>query len=203
MQKSRSLAFLVGMLVLVLTSSVNGQIQEKTSKKHKFSVLAGYSPQSVKLLGKTPNSQTTITQLRYQNRTSYSFKGVPIYYQISLTPYIYYDYEKRDDGGEKDIASGFGFSPIGLAAYYPLSKFIDFQLNTAGGIIIMNQDFPTDKSRQFNFTYELEPSLLIGNDSFISFAFGYKFHHISNAQTGKQNPGVDSNIFFISLILSQ
>ncbi len=191
------------MLALFLTTSVNGQIQDKTSTQHKFSIFAGYSPQSVKLLGKTPNSQTTITQLRYQRKTAHTFKGFPVYYQVGITPYIYYDYEKRDDGKEKDIASGFGFSPIGLVTYLPISRIFELQLNTSGGVMIMNQDFPTDKGRQFNFTFEIEPSLVLANDHFFSLAFGYKFHHISNAQTGKQNPGVDSNFLFISIILSQ
>lgn len=203
MPKSKSLAVLTILLALVLINTVIGQTSEVDTSKYKLSILAGYSPLSVKLLGKTPNTQTTITQIRYQRRTSYSFKGVPIYYQIGITPYIYYDYEKRDDGGDKDIASGFGFSPIGFASFFSLSKSVGIQLNTSGGIMIMNQDFPTDKGRQFNFTFEIEPSLTIANDHFISFAAGYKFHHISNAQTGTQNPGVDSNFLFFSIILSQ
>ncbi|RNC85462.1 MAG: acyloxyacyl hydrolase [Balneola sp.] len=189
-------------LTLVLTDTLIAQEKISLNKDHKFSILAGYSPISIKFFGKTPNTQTSISQVRYQKKTKYSYKKLPIYYQVSISPYIYYDYEKRDDGGKKDIASGFGFSPIGFATFYELNRHIDFQLSTSGGFMIMNQDFPTDKGQQLNFTYELEPSLVIRNNHFFSFAAGYKFHHISNAQTGTENPGVDSNFIFFSIILS-
>jgi hypothetical protein len=30
-----------------------------------------------------------------------------------------------------------------------------------------------------------------------SFTIGYKYHHLSNAETGTINPGIDSNIIYL------
>ena len=65
----------------------------------------------------------------------------------------------------------------------------------------MEATFPTDKGRRLNFTFDPSFSIETKLTKSLSFASGYKFHHISNGQTGKENPGLDSNFIFLSLIL--
>ena len=70
---------------------------------------------------------------------------------------------------------------------------------TSGGFALVNQNFPTDKGRKLNFMFDLSTSILTKLANHLSIAVGYKFHHISNANTGSQNPGIDSNFLYFSI----
>ena len=68
-----------------------------------------------------------------------------------------------------------------------------------GGFTIMPYTFPTDKGRRLNFNFELQSTIeqALGKQYVLS--FGGAFHHISNAQTGEQNPGIDSIYLLLRL----
>lgn len=167
-----------------------------------LSLSLGYSPNSILFLGKTPDTQTTLIQIGYGKTLDWEFKTLPVFYLISITPYISYDYPKRDRNGIRDIATGFGFSPMGFGITKQIRKHFGFSLSTAGGFILMDKVFPTDKGRKLNYTYELSPKVFLQIHQSLSLSLGYKFHHISNAQTGSENPGIDSNFIFFSTHIS-
>ena len=162
----------------------------------------GYSPSSVLFLGKTPDTQTTIVQFNYGRKLEKKFKSLPLYYLVSITPYITFDYPKRDQGGIRDIVTGFGFSPVGFEVRKILKNNLGLSLYTSGGFMLINKRFPTDKGKNLNFTYELSPQIFLALQKSLSFSLAYKFHHISNAQTGSENPGIDSNFIFFTTHLS-
>lgn len=167
-------------------------------KKSFFSYSVGYSPHSVRLLGKTRNSKTFISKLSYSKLIKEK-DDTSIYFTVGLIPFLHFDYSKRDDLDRPDIAKGFGISPWGFDLVKPIDKLTTYKLGTSGGIIYMNKFFPTDKARKLNFTFDVSAVIQRHLSNRLSFSFGYKFHHISNAQTGKQNPGLDSNFIFISI----
>ncbi|HBQ60412.1 MAG TPA: hypothetical protein DD671_12530, partial [Balneolaceae bacterium] len=72
-------------------------------------------------------------------------------------------------------------------------------IQTTGGFIYMESNFPTDQARRFNFTFDVTLGANIPISHFAGISLGYKFHHISNAETGKENPGLDSNFLFLTL----
>ena len=158
----------------------------------------GYSPISVFFLGKTPNSQTFYSYIGKAKKMESEFLGTRIYITSGIIPLLAYDYEKRDDGAKKDNVWGAGISPIGLMFKTSDQKRVNFEYGITSGIVYMNKFFPTDRSRRLNYTIDLSISVEKKIFEQSALVFGYKFHHISNAQTGSQNPGIDSNIIFIS-----
>ncbi len=163
-----------------------------------FRVTSAYSPQSIILLGKTPDSQTLAIQLSYGQKSKWAVESFPLIYLVSVTPFIKYHYPKRDEGSKRDMVRGLGISPVGFELQKKLHTNIGFVLNTAAGFVLIDKKFPTDKGRRLNYTFALSPGLIFKSNQSLSFLLGYKFHHISNAQTGSENPGIDSNFIFIS-----
>ncbi|MCG8372205.1 MAG: acyloxyacyl hydrolase [Balneolales bacterium] len=153
---------------------------------------------SVFFLGKTPNSQTLYSYFGKAKKVESKFPGTQMFITSGIIPLLAYDYEKRDDGGRKDNAWGAGISPFGVIFKTSGQKNVSFEYGIASGIVYMNKFFPTDRSGRLNYTIDLSISIEKKIFEQSGLLFGYKFHHISNAQTGTQNPGIDSNIFFIS-----
>ncbi|MEX0844574.1 MAG: acyloxyacyl hydrolase [Balneolaceae bacterium] len=174
---------------------------QNLSPLRSFNVLGGYSFTSVQFLGKTANSQTQILSFGYQQKIRDYPNQKTLWYTADIIPYLHYQYPKRDEGDRFVRRSGFGFSPVGFMLKKSTSNIVTPFFRTSGGIIYMENEFPTDQSRRLNFTFDVTAggNLHITPNIFIS--FGYKFHHISNAQTGSENPGLDSNFLFLKLSL--
>ncbi len=186
---------------VLLANTVQAQESEVdgNSPNPFINIFVGYSPVSVWLLGKTPNSQTFLLSANYNIPLKRLKRDIDLYYSAGVVPYVHYNYSKRDRNGDKYNASGFGVYPLGFNFVKNTNTTWSFMAQTGGGIIYMDQVFPTDKSRRLNFTFELSLSLHKKFSERFGVYFGYKFHHISNAQTGVENPGLDSNFLFLSL----
>ncbi|WP_246075220.1 acyloxyacyl hydrolase [Gracilimonas mengyeensis] len=122
-----------------------------------------------------------------------------VYYTTDLIPYVHFDYPKRDENDRRVSRNGFGVSPVGFMwKEDELDTVVPFA-QISGGLIYMESEFPTDLSRKLNFTFDITVGTDIKVGSIFEFSLGYKFHHISNAETGKHNPGLDSNFLFLSI----
>lgn len=176
--------------------------QETTVKNQRnpfISIESGYSFASVKFLGKTLDTQSFFLQLNYLRKMKASQASKPVYYKVSVIPVLDYHYPKRDEGERRDNVHGFGISPVGLYYWKEINPVLSYSLSTAGGIILINKKFPTDEGRRLNFTFEISSSITYNKFEKAYFSIGYKFHHISNAQTGKENPGIDSNFLTFTI----
>jgi hypothetical protein len=180
---------------------VGQETEFKKPKDSQIVLLAGYSPISVRLLGKTPDSQTQFSYLGYRKEMDYRILGLKTYYSVGLYPVIKYNYSKRDNNGLKDVSRGVGISPIGFYMTKEIRPGFAWSFSSNGGLIFMDKIFPTDKGKKLNYMFDLNGEFIWALNPNISLSLGYKFHHISNAQTGTENPGLDSNIFFISIII--
>lgn len=49
---------------------------------------------------------------------------------------------------------------------------------------------------RWNFTYDFSAGLQHMSDSDQAFRWGYRFHHLSNADRTPVNPGLDSHVIF-------
>tara|TARA_Y100001935_G_scaffold224416_1_gene200700 strand:- start:111195 stop:111809 length:615 start_codon:yes stop_codon:yes gene_type:complete len=188
--------------ILLIPSSISkAQSSELTSVpfKYKIEVFSLYSPTSMRFLGKTPDSQTSQFTIDLKKIFKQKSEDVFFTYKVHLTPYIGFDYSKRDDNGRKDYAHGFGLSPVGLGLVKVFNEKYQFVAETTGGFIYMNKVFPTDDAKRLNYTFDIKLAFDRKLYQSLGFSLGYKFHHISNAQTGEENPGLDSNFLFISL----
>lgn len=188
------------LLLLILAypfSNSFAQLSEKDDNRY-VSTTLGYSTNSVILLGKTPNTKTFYSYIGFGKEIKSPLPGVNTYVTRGIVPYIEFSYPKRDEGSRRDIVSGFGISPLGYSFVKPF-KYFDFETAIKSGLSLINKTFPTDKGRRLNYSFDIKLAIQRQLFSQTYLSLGYTFHHISNAQTGSENPGVDSNIFFFSI----
>jgi len=113
----------------------------------------------------------------------------------------------RDTAGEeagvtetnRGSVAGFGVSPVGLQASVPLSGHVELYGAGAAGVIWFTDAIPVREARRSNGTLEWGGGLSVHVRPQRSVQVGYKFHHISNLYTAQANPGVDANVFYVSL----
>ncbi|NIR47000.1 acyloxyacyl hydrolase [candidate division KSB1 bacterium] len=196
---ARILALLLSCLP-VCAFSQNGAYSRQndlnlTRDSQKVSVWSGVSPDSPDggFLGKTKDKMFVILGVRYgkvvaagrRMALEYTFDAFPVAEVI--------------DRNSKDSVYGFGLSPVGLKWYVlQVSRFKLFT-NGSGGFLTFVEDVPDPDARKFNFTFEFGGGIEVFTNSRVGIALGYRYHHLSNANTEKVNPGLDANIFYIGI----
>lgn len=169
--------------------------------RDRYSIWGGHSFNSIRFLGKTRNSETQIFAIGFQHRLrSYPNKQT-LWYTADIIPYLHFHYPKRDENNRMVNRTGYGLAPAGFTLTQKTDSFLHPFIQTTGGFIYMNKNFPTDNARRLNFTFDVTIGANIPISHFVGISFGYKFHHISNGQTGVENPGLDSNFLFFNLSL--
>lgn len=103
--------------------------------------------------------------------------------------------------GQRAYSYGIGGSPIGAQVNFVHFRRVEPFLTSGGGFLYFNHRmFGT--TQQFNFTAQLGGGVqLFTSNRRTAIDLGYKYHHISNANLGNQNPGLDSHMLFIGLSL--
>lgn len=201
--KAQSFSFaLIVFLFLPLLSIQSLKAQAPTFEQEtRWSVWGGYSATSIRFLGKTEQSQTQIFAFGFQKAIKSYSPDKPnklLWYTADIIPYIHFDYPKRDENNRRVSRSGFGISPIGFSLTNSFSNWYAPYIQSTGGIIYMEDNFPTDQARTLNFTFDITIANSFTINRFAIVSVGYKFHHISNAETGIENPGLDSNFLFLT-----
>ena len=196
--------FIKPLLFIVIILSINNKsfAQEKLKDQTiQFRVWSGYSFTSVFLLGKTKNATSTIVGIGFRKAIRAYPDNALLFYTADIIPLLHFDYPKRDMNNEFVKGKGIGFSPIGFLFEKRINRTFSYQIGVSGSFILMDSIFPIDKGRRLNFTFDPSFTIQTHFSKAVSLATGYKFHHISNAQTGSENPGLDSNFLFLSLII--
>jgi len=88
-----------------------------------------------------------------------------------------------------------GLNPLGLKINFRTRHRVQPVVTAAAGFIISRRDVPIDHAAAFNFSFELGGGLEWFFQTHRSFRLDYRVHHISNANTGTHNPGIDSGLF--------
>lgn len=109
--------------------------------------------------------------------------------------------DPHTSNGHRAYAYGVGGSPIGAQVNFVHYRRVEPFLTSGGGFLYFNHRmFGT--TQQFNFTAQLGAGVqLFTSNRRAAFDLGYKYHHISNANLGNQNPGLDSHMLFVGLSL--
>jgi hypothetical protein len=109
--------------------------------------------------------------------------------------------DPHTSNGHRAYAYGVGGSPIGAQVNFVHYRHVEPFLTSGGGFLYFNHRmFGT--TQQFNFTAQLAGGVQFFTSSHrTAIDLGYKYHHISNANLGNQNPGLDSHMLFIGLSL--
>jgi len=107
-----------------------------------------------------------------------------------------------DDYGSIFLAgapTGFGGSPIVLTRRFaPSRRFAPFT-SVTGGALWFTERVPTTQAARFNFTASYELGVRLGSTDSPGITVAYRFHHLSNAGTAGENPGVASHLITVGI----
>lgn len=91
-------------------------------------------------------------------------------------------------------AVGFGFNPAGLTVRFRPARTVAPSVGVTAGALYFDRAVPTNRARRFNFTAQAEVGVRIGAPDRPGVTLKYRFHHLSNAGTSRENPGVASHL---------
>lgn len=110
-------------------------------------------------------------------------------------PADYYSQAELDRFKYRD-AYGFGVAPLGMETSSQLSAHTSALFNVTAGGLVFTRVVPYGKGTQPNFTVSPGVALQWEPASRTRVAFGYTFHHLSNASFGDANPGMNSQLLY-------
>lgn len=90
-------------------------------------------------------------------------------------------------------------TPLGARAVFRPQHRFQPTFETDMGLVLSSRDIPLNSTADFNYQFSFGP----GVQAFVSrnkaVRLEYVFRHISNAGSGKWNPGIDQGVFRLSL----
>jgi hypothetical protein len=95
--------------------------------------------------------------------------------------------------------AGFAVSPIGVEGQTRVAAHWAIYGAGAAGCVWFTREVPSAYSRAFNYTFELGGGVEWEYRHHRAVRVGYKFHHLSNAYTAPNNPGIDGAVFSVGL----
>ena len=94
---------------------------------------------------------------------------------------------------------GAGVTPVGVQLYLKLGARVSAFASASGGVAWFTRDMPVPDAKRLNFLADLGTGLRIARGERHAVIVGGKFHHMSNANLGRQNPGIDGNVVYAGL----
>ncbi len=129
---------------------------------------------------------------------SYMAQLLPFVRFQGRTPPVGYGGPRAWDGllPSADFAYAVGFSPFGVELTSNRSRRVAAFAATSAGALYFEQPYPIPEAGRFNFTLEYGAGALVRVSETRWIRAGYKYHHLSNAFTARDNPGVDGNVWY-------
>lgn len=161
---------------------------------NEFGLWAGGSPNSSRIIGNTEDRKLALLALRY-GRVLAAWETVSLEYTLDIFPAAVVFEPGRVRRGSSTLY-GAGLSPLGFKLNFAQQSWIQPFVAASVGFLYFEDDVPVPRSSRFNFT----PEVGFGVQLFVApknaLTLGYKFHHMSNAYTSRNNPGMDSHVFY-------
>ena len=101
--------------------------------------------------------------------------------------------------GTGEATYGMAFSPIGARAAFFLQHRIQPTFETDIGAIISSRAIPVNSAAKVNYQFSFGPGVQFHFSRGAALRLEYVFRHISNANSGPTNPGIDQGVFRMSL----
>jgi hypothetical protein len=175
--------------------------------RHEFEFFAGYSPGSSTLIGTESNRRFVAAGFSYGFRCwmwksmalSYTATAMPaaILLQPSETLYNFAPPYRRLSPAH--AVYGFAIAPLGFTLeLFRTHRFHPFA-ETMEGLIASTEPIPENQpdASGLNFLFDLGGGVRWYPSPQRSVTLGYRFLHISNADTTNFNPGVDNNVIYV------
>lgn len=190
---------------------------------NEYQVWSGYSPNSIQWIGKTEGRRLFMAGAGWRrvilasNSVAWKFTVDVVPVSLVSQPTIVVPQsgncfgpivsESVIDFGGKDLGPcaypgrrttyGFGLEPVGFDLNFRRRHRFQPVAGINGGFAKFARDVPISNSNSFNFTFSLRGGIQIFTSESRSVTIGYRFHHISNSNTGNPfNPGIDSNFIY-------
>jgi opacity protein-like surface antigen len=161
---------------------------------NEFGLWGGGSPDTAKVFGNVEDRKLFLVALRY-GRILAAWESFSLEYTVDVFPVAIYSEPDHVRSGSSTLYGG-GLSPFGFKINFLQQSWIQPFIAASVGFLYFQDDVPVPHSSRFNFT----PELGVGVQFFVApkraLTLGYKFHHMSNANTGESNPGMDSNVLY-------
>ena len=102
---------------------------------------------------------------------------------------------------EKQWVYGVGANPVGLQMNFRRGKRLQPLWDFQGGFLYFTHRVLAAGGSQFQFTIATGPGAQFFFTPRTALTFGYRYHHMSNANISNQNPGTDTNQLYFSFSL--
>ena len=201
-----------GILALVASTAATAQ-----SGTWEIGVTAGGGPSIVTAsLGGVPDGQLLISSFSVARsflhwkrfRVSYFGEALPLVVAtrvLKVQPEWFYNRGHTDStfvlypiGKGPDV--GVGVAPVGLRLSFQLGPGISAFSEGNGGGVAFARAFPKPTARSLNFLGSAGAGLRIGRPGRRSYIVGYRFTHLSNANTAATNPGFNAHVFYLGIM---
>ena len=104
----------------------------------------------------------------------------------------------KEQTGNKPVY-GAGGMPFGFKLRVGSSPNVRLFGATSVGGLWFTRDVPIPDARKFNFAFEYGGGIEFGRRNHRTIILGYKFHHLSNANSAAINPGLDSDVIYVGI----
>lgn len=102
---------------------------------------------------------------------------------------------------ERKTRYSWGISPLGLQINFGRQKKVQLFVTASGGFLYFTEKVPNPFGARFNFTADAGGGVQFMMRGKKAVTLGYKYQHFSNGYRALDNPGFDSNVFYIGLSL--
>ena len=175
-------------------------------RRHDLELFAGYSPTTSTLIGTATDRKLAVVGASYgyrcwiwgQASLSYTATALPaaILRQPRESGLVGPD---RARGQGPHWVYGFAAAPVGFTLELERNHRIYPFLETVEGVIASTEPIPEygPNATGLNFLFDLGGGIRWNAGGRGSVVLGYRFLHISNANTTDFNPGLDNNVFYL------
>lgn len=184
--------------VTMLTASFAGPARaQEQSMNNEFAVWFADQFASAQAFSEETNGDIYQVATRY-TRMILVRRAIAIRYVAEVVPWAVVG-DPRGTDGSLLYAHGTGGSPLGLQLNFLHDRHVQPFITSGGGFLYFNRRMFGTK-QQFNFTAQFGAGVQLLNSSRrASLYFGYMYHHISNANLDRTNPGMGSHMFFVGV----
>jgi opacity protein-like surface antigen len=175
--------------------------------RHEFEFFAGYSPASSTLIGTESRRRFVAAGFSYEyrcwvwNSMSLSYTGTIMPAAVLLQPAeVLYNftppYQRQSPA---HAVYGFAVAPLGFTLDVFRRRRLHPYVETVEGLIASTEPIPENQpdASGLNFLFDIGVGVRWNVRAHGAVEFGYRFLHISNADTTSFNPGVDNNVFYL------
>lgn len=163
---------------------------------HEFGVWGGGSLDSPTLIGKFEDARLGLLGVRYA-RVLARGENVTLKYTSDAVPVAVLSFPVLSTPGVRRTVYGAGLSPVGFQVNFRRRERVQPFAQASGGFLYFAERIPDSSGAQFNFTADFGGGVQVKSGARRAWTFGYRYHHISNGYRASQNPGFDSNLFYV------